>query len=314
MKARFTYYLANIALVCLLCTGFNGFAQSQANRSIAIEHHNGKIKLKVTTEEDGDKKVFEKEYASEEEMKNDPDYKEFFGEDLNVKWLDSNGGAFAFGFDHDVMIDIDNDFDHFYNLDSIDIDVDVDPGNFFFYNNGDDDDVVFQFHNGFGQNGKGNFDIKSFGMTEEMEEALEEVRERLKDLNEQFEDFNIDYHVVPKNFGGNIDIRIRKKVTIKDISEDDELASKGKKLELEDLSYYPNPNDGRFTLRFKVKEAGPIKVSIVDMAGKEVFGDSYGNFAGVFKTDIDLSDYEKGIYLMEISRGKAKTTKKIILE
>ncbi len=294
-------------------------AQSSSKSIEMSTSDDGSITLKVTKDVDGERKTFEKTYSSREEMENDPEYKEFFGEEPDFHWFsnDDNAFSFSFGDSKDIMMDFHKNFD--FNFDSEEMqgffkNLEGDGENFFFHLDGDESiEDLKQRMKDMGH----DIDVDVFEYTDEMEEALQDVKERLKDINSQFDDFNIDFHVSPKNGSNKMIIIERKTLTISDIhSDDDDVAkySKSNNLKVNDLSYYPNPNDGRFTLRFKMPEQAPLKVTILDLAGKEVYSESFSSFGGLFKEEMDLSDQDAGIYLLEIASGKKKMTKKLVLE
>lgn len=294
-------------------------AQSSSKSIEMSTSDDGSITLKVTKDVDGERKTFEKTYSSREEMENDPEYKEFFGEEPDFQWFsnDDNAFSFSFGDSKDIMLDLHKNFG--LNFDSEDMqgffkNLEGDGENFFFHLDGDESiEDLKQRMKDMGH----DIDVDVFEYTDEMEEALQDVKERLKDINSQFDDFNIDFHVSPKSGSNKMIIIERKTLTISDIhSDDDDVAkySKSNNLKVDDLSYYPNPNDGRFTLRFKMPEQAPLKVTILDLAGKEVYSESFSSFGGLFKEEMDLSDQDAGIYLLEIASGKKKMTKKLVLE
>lgn len=84
-------------------------------------------------------------------------------------------------------------------------------------------------------------------------------------------------------------------------------------LQLDDVSYYPNPNNGSFTLRFAADDK-PTQVRVIDMMGKEVYAEDLQNFSGIYDKQIDLSDSEKGVYILQIIQGKKTWNKKLAVE
>jgi photosystem II stability/assembly factor-like uncharacterized protein len=75
---------------------------------------------------------------------------------------------------------------------------------------------------------------------------------------------------------------------------------------------YPNPATDQLTI--EVVKGSNTKISIVDMNGHLVFSDlQSGNTAG-FKTELNVSNYNKGLYLLKIENGNEVTLKKFILQ
>ncbi len=85
-------------------------------------------------------------------------------------------------------------------------------------------------------------------------------------------------------------------------------------LEVADLSFYPNPNDGRFTLRFSAPESGATAVRIFDTTGRTVYEEKLGDFSGAYEKPIDISGEAKGVYFLTISQNDKLLNKKIVLE
>ncbi len=77
---------------------------------------------------------------------------------------------------------------------------------------------------------------------------------------------------------------------------------------------YPNPNDGKFRLRFINGEAGKYQVQILNELGqvqivKEIYITDY-----VHEVEIELSHLSKGNYFVNVYDGVTFNTKKIILK
>lgn len=81
----------------------------------------------------------------------------------------------------------------------------------------------------------------------------------------------------------------------------------------ENLSVYPNPNDGTFNVQFNSTTNEKIAIGVYDIRGREIFNKSYQN-NGLFNETLQLKDIQSGIYLVTILDGDRKITKKIIVE
>ncbi len=86
------------------------------------------------------------------------------------------------------------------------------------------------------------------------------------------------------------------------------------KLEMDKLSFHPNPNDGKFTLKFNTEEKGNTDIKIYDINGKEVYNERIQNFDGKYEKEIDISENGSGTYFLKVSQGEKMMTRKIILE
>lgn len=174
-----------------------------------------------------------------------------------------------------------------------------------------------------GEDGKHMMIIKSDGenLTEEQKEMMKEAMENgggvMKEVTvDVMLDENGDKKIVKS-------IRIIKlQAEIKDLDDADLQtlheagadASNLRTLAVEDLSFFPNPNDGRFTLRFTALEEGPAAVRIFDATGRSVYEEKLGTFAGTYENQIDISAESKGVYFLTITQNDKALNKKIVLE
>lgn len=81
-----------------------------------------------------------------------------------------------------------------------------------------------------------------------------------------------------------------------------------------DVSQYPNPTQGKFTVAFYAPETGTLNVRIADASGKLVFNETLDNFAGQYQKELDLSANTKGIYFLQIAQNGKTLTKKVMVE
>lgn len=104
------------------------------------------------------------------------------------------------------------------------------------------------------------------------------------------------------------------------IEQLDEAASKelgvdaAQGLQLKDLSYAPNPNQGRFTLSFRTKEQGAIGVRIHSIDGRELYREDLPAGGKQYSREIDLGDVPAGVYLLEVQQGGQKAVRRIVVE
>jgi hypothetical protein len=82
--------------------------------------------------------------------------------------------------------------------------------------------------------------------------------------------------------------------------------------EISDLNIYPNPNKGSFSINFNA-ESENTSILVNDIRGRQIFENKYTN-NGAFNQKIDLNSAESGIYLVTITDGAKKITKKIVVE
>ncbi len=112
---------------------------------------------------------------------------------------------------------------------------------------------------------------------------------------------------------------IAKMVYIEDI--DEELLEKNTKIKaendlpVENMKLFPNPNNGQFEVRFKLREKGKTILRVYDMEGQEVLKERIStDNAGAVSHKIDLTSFGKGVYVLQISQGDKQFNKKIMVQ
>ena len=81
-----------------------------------------------------------------------------------------------------------------------------------------------------------------------------------------------------------------------------------------DFSMHPNPSKGVFILSLSQKESEDVNIHITNILGQKVFSRSFKEYNGHLKEEIDLTEYEQGVYLLNIMVGTDLISKKIIVE
>ena len=85
-------------------------------------------------------------------------------------------------------------------------------------------------------------------------------------------------------------------------------------LNIVDLSIYPNPSEDIFNITFTSEKKQDIEIRIFNGLGERVFVESKQEFIGEYTTKINLSEYSKSIYFLEIETEKGIINKKLILQ
>ena len=83
-------------------------------------------------------------------------------------------------------------------------------------------------------------------------------------------------------------------------------------LALEQISFYPNPNDGILNLNFVTTEKQPIKVVLYNGIGEMVYLEERSGFDGNYNKTIDISDEPNGTYYLQIMQNGKSYSKKIV--
>ena len=79
-------------------------------------------------------------------------------------------------------------------------------------------------------------------------------------------------------------------------------------LSMREVSIYPNPNSGEFTVRYKAKNSS-ASVSVYDNMGRLVILEPIKE-----QVDLSLDDKSAGIYLIRIEDGMNISTTKVLVK
>lgn len=80
------------------------------------------------------------------------------------------------------------------------------------------------------------------------------------------------------------------------------------------LTVYPNPTSGLFSISVNKASFTELLISIVDIQGKEVFTSVEKNNASEFSTQINLEELAKGIYYIKLNNGSDVKIQKLIVQ
>ena len=82
---------------------------------------------------------------------------------------------------------------------------------------------------------------------------------------------------------------------------------------VDEFSVHPNPTNGTFTLELNNVKSDDYKISITNVIGQEVYL-IHKEINGTLSEYIDISNLEKGVYILEIYSTESSISEKIILE
>lgn len=82
-----------------------------------------------------------------------------------------------------------------------------------------------------------------------------------------------------------------------------------------DFAIYPNPNNGNFNIQFanNSSNGNRVKVLVYDMRGRVILENNFENSA-TFNHNIQLNNAQSGVYLLTVTDGDIKETKKIVVK
>ena len=83
---------------------------------------------------------------------------------------------------------------------------------------------------------------------------------------------------------------------------------------INNLNIYPNPNRGVFNISFISEEVNSFQLTIVDAFGKIIELENKELFVGEFTKQVNLSEYPKGIYMVQIKTNDSFVSKRIVVQ
>lgn len=81
---------------------------------------------------------------------------------------------------------------------------------------------------------------------------------------------------------------------------------------LEQISFFPNPNDGLLNLNFVTLEKKPVKLVLYSNDGEIVYLEERSSFDGTYNKTIDISNEPNGTYFLQILQNGKSYSKKIV--
>jgi hypothetical protein len=275
-------------------------AKHKIEKRIEVTEENGEKKVTVTTIENGNKKV--ETYTGEKAE-----------EYMNNQEMGGNGGMhMGFNFDFDTL-DGKSSFD--FNMNGFGEELDKELQKMADELQKSGMNMNFDFNNMFKSmdtsfsNMGNNFKMYKYQFD----------KNDLKDLDSLLKgafNFNFDMQVDEDETDDNKSSGPHKKriiiahsVVIEDM---DKKKNAEKELHVSDLSFYPNPGGGNFTLRYKSESLDMIDISVLDMGGKTVYNERI-SATGTVLRNIEL-DQPAGVYILNLKQGKKQVSKKLVIE
>ena len=78
------------------------------------------------------------------------------------------------------------------------------------------------------------------------------------------------------------------------------------------LAIYPNPSRDVFNISFTSEGIQDLEVRVLNLIGEELINESLEKFIGEYTKAIDLANYTKGVYFLEITTNSGVVNKKLI--
>ncbi len=84
------------------------------------------------------------------------------------------------------------------------------------------------------------------------------------------------------------------------------------KLDINDVSFAPNPNFGQFRLTFDLASEGETVLQIIDANGSPIRRQNLGYFTGPYRESFDIMEQPAGLYFLTITQNGQRFVKKIV--
>lgn len=78
------------------------------------------------------------------------------------------------------------------------------------------------------------------------------------------------------------------------------------------INIYPNPGEGNFKVEANLEGVETLEMHVFDSKGEEVYSSKNKSQTGVFKNDINLTEFSAGIYFLALKSGDKIFTEKLI--
>ena len=82
----------------------------------------------------------------------------------------------------------------------------------------------------------------------------------------------------------------------------------------ENLNVYPNPTRGLFNISFTAEKVDNFEINIIDAFGQIVSNENRRDFVGEYTKKVDLSNWPRGIYMVQIKTKDSFVSKRIVLQ
>jgi len=79
------------------------------------------------------------------------------------------------------------------------------------------------------------------------------------------------------------------------------------------FSLYPNPNNGIFAVELNSEVSDNVNIKILNTLGSVIYVNENIEVSGYYKTIIDLSEFNKGMYFLVLENYRGSTVNRIII-
>ena len=76
---------------------------------------------------------------------------------------------------------------------------------------------------------------------------------------------------------------------------------------------YPNPSNGKFTVVVNSVKAQDLRIELVSISGEVIYSNTHQNVTK-FNSEIDVTEYAKGIYYLRVNNGETVKIEKVVIQ
>ena len=85
-------------------------------------------------------------------------------------------------------------------------------------------------------------------------------------------------------------------------------------MDIRNLSIFPNPTEALINIKFSIENNQNVTLRLFNNIGEVLYEDNLQQFIGEYVKSINLEQYNKAIYFLEIETDDGVITKKLILQ
>ena len=83
---------------------------------------------------------------------------------------------------------------------------------------------------------------------------------------------------------------------------------------VEQLTIFPNPNDGLFTLEIAGAASPNIQARLINIVGQSIYRIEDNFIGGYWRHNFQLSNLPAGVYILEVSTDTRKAYRRVVIE